>query len=324
MATGRSEGQVSMSIARVREGIRELEIGVANLGGRGAKALDLLRLRSQVEASMVEREAAGVDAHSEKTRLQTIDSVFAREAQAIVRAARASGGLEKAREAEHPPESHWWWYLDSRVAEDRRKQLIRTGSIVAGAAIIILVAFFVMNRLSGTSSAEKRARELVATGEQALRSGEYDKAITAYSEAVAAMPSLAEAHVALAVLYDLEGRTAESEQSLATARGLMADEGGFLTTVARTYGDAGAYEKGLTYADQAVALDPESALAHLIRGGIYEAAGDRAGALTDLQRAVDLAQANGEDELLVLAKTRLGMFSQQAPADFGSPSPTPS
>ena len=321
------DNQVATSVTQIRREINELAVGAANIKRRREGVVELLRLRSQLESSVRDHEEAGLELRPERTRLKTIDDIFTREAKTILRQAKASGGLAAARDKEEPPEDHWWWYLDRQVSEARRKQVIKVGSLTAGAIVVILVGSLLMNRFSGTGVPDKKALGYVSAGEQLVRTGDYTKAIVEYEQAVKADPNLGDGYVALGVLYDLEGRADESREALATARDLIGDEADYLVTLAQAYGaaaastgeDSPAYMSALTYADQAIALAPNSTQAYLIRAGIYEAAKQRAEAVADLERAGDLAQANGETELQALVKMRLGMLLQQVPDNAFTP-----
>lgn len=80
--------------------------------------------------------------------------------------------------------------------------------------------------------------------------------------------------------------------------------------LARSYSSVGEYERALGYANEAVALAPDSAQALIIRGGVYEATERRAEALADYELSATLAQEAGEDALYVLARMRMGMLLQ--------------
>ena len=327
MAGSTIETTVAMPLAQLRREIRELELGAGHMKRRGKGVLALLTLRSHLESSVREHEEAGLDLRPERTRLETVDNILSREAKTVLREAKAAGGMKVAREQTRPAEDHWWWYLDRKVADDRRKQAIKIGSLTSGALVVILVGSLLMDRFFGMDAAEQEARTYVNSGEQLLRAGEYSEAILEYEQAVEVDAELGAGYVALGVLYDLEGRAEESREALATARALVGDEAEYVLTVARTYGDVAsstgadpaAYVSALSYADQAIALAPDSAQAYLIRAGIYESGKQRVEAVADLERSVDLAQAIGEDELYVLAKMRLGMLLQQVPDNAFAP-----
>ena len=322
--TSVGQKQSPTPLAEMREDIHVLELGVRRLQGRKAGILDLLALRSRLEGHMAAHEETSSALRAERTRIETIDSILRREARAVVREAASAGGLEAARLAQSPPKEHWWWYLDRQVSEQRRARLVKTGTLVGGAAILLVVIGLVLNSVLGGDPAQKEAYSYAGAGEQAMRDGDNAAAISEYEKAVAAEPSLESAHVALGVLYALEGRTAESEEALATARALVSSEADLAMSLARAYQTAGEAETALVRAEEAVALAPESAQAYLTRAGIYEDLDQRAKALSDLELASTLAQEQGQGELAAMAKMRYGMLVQQVPADMFSGEPVTS
>ena len=152
-----------------------------------------------------------------------------------------------------------------------------------------------------------------------MADGQYDEAIAEYALALEAEPSMSEANLALGVLYELSGRTTESEQALAAARDALGSEAAYAMNLAQAYARVGLVQRALSYADEAVNLEPESPQAFLIRAGLYEQINSRAEALADLERATVLAQEQGEDEIYVLARMRYGMLLQQVPGDAFAP-----
>ncbi len=295
--------------AQIRDRIRTLEIGVANLADHDL--FDLLSLRTQVEREVQEQQDAGLDMRAERTRLETVDNILDRRSGEIVRRAARQGGLERARQRQRPPADHWWWYLDEAVAERQRSTAIRISAGVIGAIVLVLLANYLLNTFFGLDPIEREAYGHTTAAEQMLFRGDYAEAITRYEQALEVKPDLAEAWVALGVLYDLEGRSDESAEAFATAEDLIQDRVRFVLVLARNYEMVGALEEALTYAQEGVELAPQSAEAILIRGGIHDSRGERAEALVDFERASELAQENGEDALYVLARTRMGMLMQQ-------------
>lgn len=307
-----------MPMGQVRDKLRELEVGVRTLKGKKAKVLELLALRSQLEKAVGGHEDAGHDVRAERTRLETVDNALTREAATIAREADAAGGLAKAREGRRPPEEHWWWWLDRQVAEARRKKLTRLGVTVGSIVAVALIVGLVFSLIGGQSGAEKRAYSHTSSGEQAMRNGDYEAAIAEYEQAVELLPSLDSAHIALGVLYEIQGRAEDSGKALAKARELIGNEADYEMALARSYQTAGLLDKALTHAQRSVELAPNSGQAYLVRAGIYEQSGDKPKALADLERAATLAQENGQAELAAMAKMRLGMLSQQVAGDLFS------
>lgn len=302
---------------KLRQMIRELEIGAADLGGRAGKALHILRLRDQVEGELSRLREEGLDLRPERTRVETVDNILSRKAPIISRELRDVGGLPGARRSEQPPEEHWWWYLDLYWAEKQRKKAIKSVSIIVGLLLLMIGGNYLMDRFFGMSPVEKEARGHVTQAEQFLRSGEHDKAIAQYEQAVAILPTLGDIHTTLGVLYEMQGREDKAEQAFVAAEEAIGDRARFLMALARVYESVEELNLALARIQEAVTLAPESAQAHLIRGGIFEAMDKRSEALRDYEYSGELARAAGEDALYVLSRTRMAMLLQRAPAMTG-------
>lgn len=313
---GLEDAQVQTPMEQVREQIRELEIKAANL--RAPDVPFVLHLRSQVEASVAEVEGLGRDLRPERTRLQTVDNLLDRQSSRIVGACVRLGGMRAVRRDTDPPRSHWWWYLDEVVAERVRRNAIRFSALIIGVVLLVLVGNYILNMFFGMDPQEQEAFGHTTVAESLLAVGDLEGAVERYEQAVVVQPDLAEGWVALAVLYDRLERPDAMSAALAKAEALVVDPLRLALLLARQYEMVQEYDVALEHAERAVQINPESAEAYLIRGGIRDSRGDREQALRDFERASDLAGAQGEAAILVLARTRMGMLLQQG---AGAPLP---
>ncbi len=298
----------------LREQIRLLEVDVANL--HADNVLDLLRKRSEAELTVAAEEALGRDLRAERTRLATVDNMLDRHATRVVALAARRGGLGALRSQEAPPTTHWWWYLDQTVADRLRHTVVRAGAAVIGLVLVLLVGNYLLNTFFGMSPEEREAYGYTTMAEQMVYMGEYEDAIERYEQALEVIPDLPEAWVALAALYDVQGRDEDHRAALARAETLVEDPLRLTLLLARQYETVQLLDVAMAFAEQAIELDPGSAEAHLIRGGVHDSLGNREQALADFELASDLARERGEDALYVLARTRMGMLLQQG--DMGS------
>lgn len=306
-------GDVATSAVRLRDMLRELEIGLANLKGRGEGVAELLRLRDDAEGEFA-RLRKDMDLRPEQTRLETIDNILERKASAIMRELRLQGGLPGLRRTLNPPEEHWWWYLDLKLAEKQRKSAIRTIILVVGAIVLIFGADYILNHFFGMDPVEREARGFVSQGEEQLMARNWDAAIAEYEKAVALKPNLPEAQAALGVLYAEKGQIEQSEAALAAAEASAASREEYLSILARMYQMAEKFEEALEAVNEAIAIAPQSAYAFLIRGGIYESQGRLAEAMQDYSKSASLAQEQGQNSLYVLAQMRYGMLLERGPS----------
>ena len=119
----------------LRGDIHELEITAVNLRGKGARVLDVLRLRDSVQVRYEALLERGLEMRPEQTRLETIDNMIRRQGGSLGRELAASGGMEAARAARRPPDTYWWWFVDIEHALQLRKLAIRYGAILVGVQI---------------------------------------------------------------------------------------------------------------------------------------------------------------------------------------------
>jgi tetratricopeptide (TPR) repeat protein len=305
------ETRMATRAVLLREQIRELEVASAGFQGRSAEnARALLTLRDQVEEEVSALEEQGVDLRPERTRIKTVDNILVRKARGLERALGSTGGFASARRDVQPADDRWWWFLDEHIAEQRRKSAIKFITIFVVIAVLLIGGNWAMNRFFGMDPIEREARGYISSAEQALTMGDYEDAIAEYQQAIETQPEMSEAYIGLGVLYELQGRHAESQQTLATAEELIGDRTMYLLALSRAYSSVGELDQALEAAEEAVELSPESAQAYLIRGGVYEATGRRPEALADYELSGELAREQGEDALYVLARMRMGMLLQ--------------
>lgn len=321
MPKGMVEGnKATTSLVGLREMIRELEIGLAALRGKGQDVARLLHLRDRagVEVERFEQEE-GMDLRPERTRLDTVDNIIQRRTPAIMYELRASGGLAAIRQAENPPEERWWWFVDLNYNQQVRRRLIRSSAIFVGIVVLLLAFNYVMDKRFGLTPTQKEARGLASSAESYIMQGNLADAKTDFEKAVAVDPTMGDAQAQLGVLYELDGQTDKAQAAYAAAEAAIQDRVLYLLTLARAYQNVAQLDKALSLCDEALALDPESPHATLTRGGIYEDMGDNVKALDDYERAGSLASARGEDALYVLSRTRMGMLLQRGPNRGPSP-----
>ena len=301
----------------LRQMIRELELGAANIKGRGEGVLELLRTRDRAEGEIARLRKQGMDLRAEMTRLENVDNIFARKAGLIGHELRPVGGLAGARRSEKPPPEHYWWFGDIVLAEKRRKMAIKSTLIIVGILSLLLVANYVLDKFFGLNPVEKQAHSHTTRAEQYLLGGDHANAIAEYEQAVAILPDEGQPQVQLGVLYDLEGRREEAQAAFAAAEAAIGDHPDYLVTLARAYQMAGELESALTAVEEALEADPDLAMGYMTRGGIYESMGEMQKAAADYERTASLAHEQGNDPLYVIAKVRLGMGLQTGPGVGG-------
>lgn len=303
---------------QLRDHIRDLEIEVAALRRGQGDFLRILRLRDTIEEELRALTAAGIDVRPERTRVESVDNMLSGKASIAARYLVALSPAAEARRQERPPEERWWWYLDAIWAERLRKRVIRFSVLFIVLVLLILGGNYALSRFSRLSPTERQTNQHIASGEQLLYLGDYEEAISEYEQALALLPDRFDIHLSLGLLYEETGRQDEARAELARAQELAPDRGMYLIAYARMLTAMNRLEEALAVADEAITLKPDSAEAYLIRAGVYEAQNEVDKALADLEKASDLARAQNQNALYVLARTRMGMLMQRGP-DLGFP-----
>jgi tetratricopeptide (TPR) repeat protein len=291
----------------LRADIRELEITASNLRGKGARVLDVLRLRDSVQGRFDALVDRGMDLRPEQTRLETIDNMIRRQGGLLGRELAESGGIEAARAERRPPEDYWWWFVDIEHAQHLRKTAIRYGAIIVGALILILVGNYVLTQLYGLSPLEKQAESYASRGEQLAQQGDLAGAIVEYEAANEVFPS-ASNYVWLSALYETLGETARAAEALAAAETLVQDRRAIYASLARNHDLLGNLDASEAWAYRLLALDNDYAQAWLYLGAVAEARGNTESAIKFFEEAARLASEQNDNPLYVLARMRMGML----------------
>lgn len=294
----------------LRDKLQRAERAVANLKGMGAEAVALLELLDEAHDLIIGLEAKGMDLRPERTRLTTVQNQLRSRAAVLTREVAADGGLPTLRQNRAPDRDHWWWYLDELVAQHRRR-LLRNGVIVAAILLILGgAAIAACNRFLAPDPLTRQTMALIGEAEILLSQGDVPGALEKYQAARALDPTNTEALIWVGVLAQQLGQETEAKGAFAAARAQIGSEAEFLVARGMAYAQVNQLDAAASDAEAALALDPNSAEAHFLLGGVYEVRGNSQEAIAELQQAADLARQAGNDPLYVLAATRLAMLLQ--------------
>jgi tetratricopeptide (TPR) repeat protein len=302
----------------LRDKLQRAEQVVVNLKGMGPKAVVLLELLDEAQDLITSLEAKGMDLRPERTRLTTVHNQLRSRAAALARELAVAGGLPTLRQNRAPGRDRWWWYLDELVAQ-RRRRLLRNGIIAGTFFLIVLgVAIVAYDRFLAPDPLTRQKLALIGDAEILLSQGDIPSALEKYQAAHAIDPTDAEVLIWVGVLAQQLGQDTEAENAFAGARVQVGSEVEFLVVRGMTYAMMGQLDAAQSDAKAALALDPHSAEAHFLLGGVYEGQGRNREAIAELQQAADLARQVGNDNLYVLAATRLAMLLQAVGVSPGS------
>ncbi|MDH7474614.1 MAG: tetratricopeptide repeat protein [Anaerolineae bacterium] len=193
----------------------------------------------------------------------------------------------------------------------RRRRLLRNGVIIGAVMLILLaVASVAYHRFLAPDPLTRQTMALLGEAETLLDQGDFPGALEKYQAVLDIAPTNTEALIWTGVLAQQLGQEERARQAFAAARAGAESEVGFLIERGMAYVRLNQLDAAQADAEAALALDPNSAEAHFLLGGVYESQGRSQEAIAEWQQAADLAQQSGNNALYVLISTRLAMLLQ--------------
>jgi len=275
-----------------------------------SEVMALLQHMDKMAAYLDDFHRRGLDVRDLDLRWEAIHGSLRAKAGLVVRRV----DLPAARQQRTPRPEAWWWYLDTYVAA-QRQQAIRRGVVILLLILLVLGSLALVQRIFLPVDSATVARERhLAMAQQAAERGDQETALHEVEAALAVLPHDPELLIWHGVLLELLGRHDRGEDDFSRARQTMGDEVAFLITRSTVYGRVGAEQQSLVDAQRSVELAPTNARAVYTLAVALEANGRVGDAIRAYEDAARLANASNDPTLEVLAKTRLGMLLQRAPA----------
>jgi tetratricopeptide (TPR) repeat protein len=297
----------------LRSDIRQAELFVANIRPNtpAEELFSFLKRLDALATGLAELGTTGIDLRAERTRLETIHSILADKARIVVRAFAPRGGMEPLRDEVNPPPNHQWWYLDQQLAQRQAQKLKRLawGSLIGAVVLAVLIALYV--RFLRPDEATRQRLEYTFDGESSLQSGNYGTALQSYQKALELAPDDPEINMMVGVLHEALGQTDQASTAYARAEELYGSRATLLSMRAQQYSLLGWYERAETDALEAIELDDQFPLAYCSLGSAYEGMEKIPEAIAALQACADLAREQEQNELYVIATTRLAYLMQR-------------
>jgi tetratricopeptide (TPR) repeat protein len=303
-------------VDELRDRLAELEAKVGRLGhGVGPdEALTIPTLFDEINATLTSMQTEGQSLPAEEARLQAVAADLERKLPVFLRSVGGAGVLREARRAQQIGSEHWWWYIDHLLVERRRGRLVRVlrwgtiGVVVLG---VLLVAFQLF--LAPDPATRERIRRQQAA-ETLAEQGDWAGALQEVEQGLAAAPDHRDLLILKGVLQEQLGQGDAARETFVAAEDVTGSREEFLIERGQIYfAMVGQTEAALADIEAAIALNPESARAYLLLGGITEALGDYPRAIEAYQRAADLAKAQDDPEIAVVARYNLGLLLQSLP-----------
>ncbi len=250
--------------------------------------------------------AGGADLTPELTRFDTIQSRIARHADRLLHAIGGVAKLRALRPAGISRDTHGWWFADEISAERKartRKRLLTILGIAGAIVLAVVIAFNTV--LKPDPAVVAKTRHFQAALDLVTEQHNYPAALNEIEQALAAVPDDVDSLVFKAVLLAQAGKTAQAKTVLAQANALAPDDAYVPLAQARLVQQMGNPAEALSLAEGVIAQHPDSAEAWYIAGQAHAALGEIPQAREALSKAAELALAQGNDSLYVIAKTNL-------------------
>lgn len=299
---------------QLREQLAQLEALVGQLGhGLGEEALTLPALFDQVATGLTELQATGQGMQSETARLKAASAELQRKAGIFLREIGGVETLREVRSARQPDPAYWWWFLDQMLAERRRVQLRRL--LLGGGVAVLLLALlsFAYQRFFAPSPALVASMRHQQAAERLAQAGDWAGAIGEVEQALAAMPNDPDGLVLKGVLQQSLGQNESARETFSAAEVQLGNKEDFLITRARQFMKLGQAEAALADAQAAISLNADSAVGYLFLGEANVTLKNYPEAITALQRASELAEAQNELTIAASARAQLGVLLQMVP-----------
>ncbi|NLE77368.1 MAG: tetratricopeptide repeat protein [Chloroflexi bacterium] len=257
----------------------------------------------------------GADLRGEWTRWEAITAQLRAQPGRVWRhAAESPPELREACQAAASPPEGWWWALEELATQQRlveAQRLSRKIAIVSAVVVILVTLLYLVFRPDPLTAAKLRHYRLA---EAAIAEGNLPDAAQEYRAAAGVDAADPEPWLRLGWVLEQQGQAGDAAAAFAVAKEILGDEAAVALSLSRIYIEAGQPERGLEHALKATQLNPQSAEAFYILASAYEILGQRAEAISALTRSEELANAQGNQQLVGMIRVRMaGLAQLQAP-----------
>ncbi|HET91560.1 MAG TPA: tetratricopeptide repeat protein [Chloroflexi bacterium] len=293
---------------QLRESLGRAERWFPNLRGAGAQALDLCHLFDQIAAAIKELGAAGVDVRAEQMRFEMLLGQLRRHQGRFL--AEVGAALPAEREHVQPSETRWWWFLDQIAAQQRRRGLVRALGIGLGVVLLCVASWWVYDRFIAPPPHVRQAIRRTMAGENLVAEGDLSAAVAEFEAAAVLTPDDPDLWVWRGVLYRKLGQHDDAEAAFEQAHSLYDTEADFLLERGVISLQVGDLDAAQADAEALIAEAPQSGWGYYARAGIMATRENYAAALSDLDRAIELADQAGDTDLEALARMQRATLMQ--------------
>lgn len=290
---------------QLRELLDSLESRQPRLKGLNpTQALILLRDLDQAYALFTQLEASGLNLLPEQGRFKTIQTHFKQNAARLLNSLGGAVALSEYRPKPAPGPEQWWWYIHEIVAARNQRLLRRSlaGLIAVSAVLGGIVVLF--NTILAPSPEAIARVEAENEAMAAFESGDLEQALVRAEEGLVAVPGDPGLLILKGIFQELLAEDM-AVQTFEQARAKVDDLTLFYLGRGQMYFRTSQFVKAENDARAALELSENISTAWLLLGQALESQGREFEAIPAYQQAGDVALANGDSEVLVLARLAL-------------------
>ncbi len=277
-------------------------------------ALGILRDLDRANELFTQLQDTGVDLKSEQGRFEAVQGQLVKQAGRWLKALGGANALIKHRPSPLPPaDERWWWYINEEVTA-RRKHALRK-LVIGGVALITLVcAVIVAFQTILAPSPEAIARlDAENNSRRAFEEGDIEGALTEIRKGLAVVPDDPGLIISAGIYQELLGDQTAANQRFEKATKILGNPELFYLGRAQLYLMTGQAEKAEQDAQTGIEINENSARGWLLLGQALEGQGNTFEAIPAYEQAGELALANGDNEIVVLARMSLGRLLSAPP-----------
>lgn len=268
-------------------------------------ALNLLLDLDRLDALFQQLELAGLDLRPEQGRFHSLQARLRRQAAPLLQSLGGAAVLQSQRPEPAPPPEKWWWYLDQWVAE-RQRQLKRQITLVGVIILAVIGGVILLFNTVLAPSPEVAARlEAENSAFEAIEAGQYEEALAFIRHGLQKVPGEPNLLLLQGVVQEMGDDKTSAAASFDQAQARLNNPLDFYLARSQLYLRVGQPGQAETDARAALELDNNLASAWLLLGQTLENQQKMADALLAYQKANELAIANGDSEIIVMARLAL-------------------
>lgn len=300
-------------LGELRELLKRIESQIGTLAySQPDEVLAIPEMLDQAALALEKLADQGINIGGELARFNAVQARLKRKGAAFLRAIGGVPALEQARQARP---DHWWWHIDE-VETGRKKAGVKRLLQTGGIGLLILAVLAAIYQLFLAPPPEIRAsygHKLRA--ENVALKGDLDQALVQVQLGLEYTPDDPELLAMKGVFETLLGQEKAAEASFAASQAAYNDPAQFFIRRSSLYLVCEQADRALDDVEAALAIDPQSALAYMLRGQGYDKLGDYQQASISYKRADELAGQAGDYELQAIVRMHMAnmAYPQAAP-----------